>query len=47
MDVLIGGIAGCGKSTIAKKFKELGYVSFDIENIEGLFSLYEAYRIIQ
>ncbi len=41
MNILITGIAGCGKSTIAKKLKEMGYVSYDIEGIKGLFSLYD------
>ncbi len=39
MNVLITGIAGCGKSTVAKKLQELGYVSYDIESIRGLFAM--------
>ena len=41
MNILITGVAGCGKSTIAKKLKEMSYVSYDIEGIKGLFSLYD------
>ncbi|NQZ84824.1 MAG: AAA family ATPase [Nanoarchaeales archaeon] len=41
MNVLITGIAGCGKSTVATKLKELGYESYDIESIDGLFGMYD------
>ena len=39
MNILITGLAGCGKSTISKKLNKLGYISYDIESIEGLFKM--------
>jgi dephospho-CoA kinase len=41
MNILITGLAGCGKSTIAKKLKDEGYNSYDIESIDGLFKMVE------
>jgi broad-specificity NMP kinase len=36
--VLITGVAGSGKSYICAELSRLGYMSFDIEEIDGLFS---------
>lgn len=38
--ILITGMAGSGKSTICKELKRLGYDSFAIEDIEGMFNIY-------
>jgi hypothetical protein len=36
--VLITGVAGSGKSFICSELSKLGYLSFDIEELDGLFS---------
>jgi len=41
MNVLITGIAGCGKSTVSQELQKLGYTSFDFEDIEGMFAMYD------
>jgi len=38
--ILITGMAGCGKSTLAEKFEELGYETYNIEDIDGMFRMY-------
>ncbi len=37
--ILINGIAGSGKSAVCAELKKLGYKAYDIEIMEGLFSL--------
>ena len=37
--ILITGIAGSGKSTISDELKKLGYKSYDIEKVDGLFEM--------
>jgi dephospho-CoA kinase len=39
--ILISGIAGSGKSFIAKYFKKIGIESYDIENYGNLFKMYK------
>jgi len=38
--ILITGVAGSGKTTLSDKLNKLGYKSFDIENINGLFAMF-------
>jgi len=38
--ILITGMAGSGKSTICNELERLGYISFAIEDIEGMFNIY-------
>ncbi|MDO8492524.1 MAG: AAA family ATPase [bacterium] len=38
--ILITGIAGSGKSSICKHLLDLGYESYGIEDIEGIFAMY-------
>ncbi len=35
--VLITGLAGAGKSTLSKQLRDMGYSSYDIETLPGLF----------
>lgn len=35
--IFITGIAGSGKSTISKTFRDLGYESYDIEDLDDMF----------
>ncbi len=37
--ILVTGVAGSGKSAVSKKLNDLGYKSYDIEEIEGLFKM--------
>ena len=37
--ILITGIAGSGKSSVSKALNALGYQSYDIEDIDGLFKM--------
>ena len=37
--VFVTGLAGSGKSTICQKLGEMGYKSYDIEKIKGLFKM--------
>lgn len=39
--ILIAGISGTGKSSICGKLTKLGYKSYDIEEIEGLFTMFD------
>jgi dephospho-CoA kinase len=36
--ILVTGFSGVGKSTLARRLKELGYNAHDLEDIEGLFT---------
>ncbi|MBI2577472.1 MAG: AAA family ATPase [Candidatus Wildermuthbacteria bacterium] len=38
--ILIVGATGVGKSTLSKKLRDLGYESYSIEDIEGIFKMY-------
>lgn len=40
MKILITGMSGVGKSTLCNQFKQLGYNSFDLDDIPGLCKLY-------
>ncbi len=35
--ILITGVAGSGKSTVSQKLRDLGYISYEIETVPGLF----------
>lgn len=37
--ILITGVAGSGKSAVSDKLRTIGYKAFDIENIDGLFTM--------
>jgi broad-specificity NMP kinase len=37
--ILITGVSGAGKSSLSKKLNELGYTSYDLEEVPGLFSM--------
>lgn len=37
--ILITGVAGSGKSAVSDELRTLGYQTFDIENIDGLFTM--------
>ncbi|MGI6103329.1 MAG: AAA family ATPase [Patescibacteria group bacterium] len=38
--VFITGVAGSGKSTVSKVLRARGYAAYDIEQIDGLFAMY-------
>lgn len=38
--ILITGVSGTGKSTICKELSSLGYESYDIEDIDGMFEMF-------
>lgn len=38
--ILITGVSGTGKSTICRKLSSLGYETYDIENINGMFEMF-------
>ncbi len=38
--ILITGIAGSGKSTVCQTLYEMGYETYGIEDIEGMFEMY-------
>lgn len=37
--ILITGTAGVGKTSLSNKLKEMGYKSYDIDDVPGLFSM--------
>lgn len=37
--ILITGVAGVGKTSLSNKLNELGYKSYDIDDVPGLFSM--------
>ncbi len=39
--IFVTGIAGSGKSSIAKQLLNRGYEAYDIEDIEGMFAMYK------
>jgi len=38
--ILVTGVSGSGKSRVSSHFRDLGYESYDIEAIEGMFAHY-------
>jgi dephospho-CoA kinase len=42
MKILVTGMSGVGKSTLCNHFKQLGYNSFDLDDIPNLCNLYHA-----
>jgi hypothetical protein len=39
--ILVTGFAGSGKSRVSRELRRMGYLAFDIENVEGLFRMVE------
>ena len=37
---LVTGIAGSGKSTVCRQLESMGYETYGIEDIEGMFAMY-------
>lgn len=39
--VLIIGVSGTGKSSVSEMLRELGYASYDLEEVEGLYTMFD------